>query len=65
MGWPVITGDRVVVEWWTAMIDPDQGEITLPGCLLLRFALDGRCHDLREYWQVRPGTRNPPDGWGT
>ena len=25
------------------MIDPDDGEITLPGCLLLRFAPDGRC----------------------
>lgn len=25
------------------MIDPDEGEITLPGCLPLRFASDGRC----------------------
>jgi hypothetical protein len=34
------------------MIGPDDGEITLPGCVLLRFALDGRCQDLRQYWQV-------------
>ena len=47
------------------MIDPDEGEITLPGCLLLRFAADGRCQDLWEYWQVQPGRQDPPDGWGT
>jgi hypothetical protein len=38
MGRPIITDDRVAVEWWTTMIDPDEGEITLPGYLLLRFA---------------------------
>ncbi len=64
MGRPISTGDRVVVEWWTTMIDPDEGEITLPGCLLLRFALDGRCQDLWEYWQVQPGRHDPPQGWG-
>jgi hypothetical protein len=26
MGRPIITGDRVAVEWWTTMIDPDEGE---------------------------------------
>jgi SnoaL-like domain len=31
MGRPIITDDRVAVEWWTTMIDPDHGEITLPG----------------------------------
>ena len=64
-GRPIITDDRVAVEWWTTMIDPDQGAITLPGCLLLRFAPDGRCHDLWEYWQVSPGQQSPPVGWGT
>ncbi len=34
------------------MIDPDEGEITLPGYLLLRF------------WQVEPERREPPPGWG-
>jgi hypothetical protein len=42
MGRPLITDNRVAEEWWTTMIDPDEGEITLPGCLLLRFAADGR-----------------------
>jgi len=64
MGRPVITDDRVAVEWWTTMIDPDEGELTLPGCLLLRFAPDGRCRDLWEYWQTRPGRQDPPADWG-
>ena len=65
MGRPVITEARVAVEWWTTMTDPDEGEIPLPGCLLLRFAPDGRCQDLWEYWQVRPGREAPPSGWGS
>lgn len=64
MGRPLITGERLAVEWWTTMIDPDDGEITLPGCLLLRFAADGRCTDLWEYWQFQPGKQAPPPGWG-
>jgi hypothetical protein len=65
MGRPVVGADRVTVEWWTTMIDPQDGEVTLPGCLLLRFASDGRCRELWEYWQVRPGREDPPDGWGS
>ena len=63
MGTPIVAGDRVVVEWWTTM--RDGGEvITLPGCLLLRFAPDGRCAALREYWHVEPGLHEPHPGWG-
>jgi hypothetical protein len=64
MGRPVETAARMAVEWWTTMIDPEEGEMTLPGCLLLRFAADGRCQDLWEYWQVQPGRQDPPEGWG-
>ena len=64
MGRPVETAARMAVEWWTTMIDPEEGEITLPGCLLLRFASDGRCRDLWEYWQVQPGRQDPPEDWG-
>jgi uncharacterized protein (TIGR02246 family) len=63
MGTPFVAGDLVVVEWWTTMVD-DGEEITLPGCLLLRFAEDGRCHTLREYWNVEQGRREPHPGWG-
>lgn len=65
MGKPVIEPNgRVVVEWWTTMIDPEKGEITLPGCLLLRFEDNGRCFDLWEYWHVKDGLHEPPAGWG-
>jgi hypothetical protein len=45
------------------MVD-DGAEITLPGCLLLRFAEDGRCRTLREYWNVEADLREPHPGWG-
>ncbi len=64
MGSPVIDGDRVAAEWWTTMID-DGEEVTLPGCLLLRFRGDGLCVELREYWNVEPGRREPFAGWGS
>ena len=64
MGRPFTDGDRVAVEWWTTM--ESQGEeVTLPGCLLLRFEADGRCSDLREYWNVTTGRVEPFEGWGT
>lgn len=63
MGAPVVAGDRVVVEWWATMRDAGR-EITLPGCLVLRFAADGRCAALREYWHVEPGLHEPHPGWG-
>jgi len=66
IGRPFVDGERVAAEWWTTMEDEDDGaEITLPGCLLLTFDADGRCRELREYWQVEPGRLAPPDGWGT
>jgi len=64
MGHPLLGGDRIAIEWWATLIDPDEGEITLPGCLLLRFDDVGRCTELWEYWQVEPGRREPPAGWG-
>jgi ketosteroid isomerase-like protein len=64
MGQPFVDGDRVAVEWWTTMVSGGE-EVTLPGCLLLRFEADGRCSDLREYWNVTGGRLEPFDGWGT
>ena len=63
MGEPVIEAERVAVEWWTTMRDGGE-DVTLPGCLILRFAADGRCEELREYWFLEPGRRTPHDGWG-
>jgi ketosteroid isomerase-like protein len=62
-GQPVVHGNRVVVEWWARMRDQGQ-DITLPGCLLLRFASGGRCEELREYWHLEQGRHAPPEGWG-
>jgi ketosteroid isomerase-like protein len=62
-GDPIVDGDRVAVEWWTTMLaggDP----ITLAGCLVLAFAADGRCRDLRECWNLAEGLVDPPDDWG-
>ena len=63
MGSPFVDGDRVAAEFWTTMVN-DGAEITLPGCLLLRFGPDGLCVALREYWHIEPGRLDPPLGWG-
>ena len=63
MGSPVIEGERVIVEFWTRML-VGGSELTLPGCLLMRFDEDGLCTDLREYWQTLPELRDPWPGWG-
>jgi hypothetical protein len=38
--------------------------VTLVGCLLLTFAADGRCRDLRECWHETDGLHHPPPDWG-
>ena len=62
-GDPIEAGSKVAVEWWTTMRD-GENEITLPGCLVLRFAEDGRCQELREYWHIEHRRIDPPEGWG-
>ncbi|MEV4173797.1 nuclear transport factor 2 family protein [Nonomuraea sp. NPDC049709] len=70
-GLPVINGRRVAVEWWAVMRDADwqpdapSDWVTLPGCLILRFAEDGLCEELREYYNPVFGEAlQPPTGWG-
>ncbi len=64
MGRPFVDGNRVAAEFWTVMSN-EGTEITLPGCLLLEFTVDGLCRSLREYWQVEVGPHQPPPEWGT
>jgi hypothetical protein len=64
IGRPITQENRAAVEWWATMRD-DDGEITLPGILFLRFAPDGRCEELREAWMVAEERLEPHDGWGT
>jgi uncharacterized protein (TIGR02246 family) len=71
-GTPIVQGDRVSVEWWATMVDDDWDPaeatgpgVTLPGCLVLRFTPEGRCAELREYYNLALGERRgAPDGWG-
>ncbi len=64
MGQPLVDDNLAAVEWWTRMRNHGE-EITLTGCLLLRFAPDGRCEDLREYWNYESGRLPPHEGWGS
>jgi uncharacterized protein (TIGR02246 family) len=70
-GEPVVDGNRAAVEWWATMRDPEwrpeapNDWVTLPGCLIVTFAPDWRCKELREYWNALFGERQgAPDGWG-
>jgi hypothetical protein len=63
MGEPIVDGSKAAVEFWVRMTNAGQ-DVTLAGCLLLRFASDGRCEELREYWFFEPGLHAPPDIWG-
>jgi hypothetical protein len=62
-GVPVCDGNRASVEWWATWAT-DGVPTTLPGCLMLRFAPDARCEELREYWHSEKAVRAPPPGWG-
>ena len=62
-GTPVVQGDRAAVEWWVTMLNGGV-EVTLAGEFLLRFADDGLCRELREYWHFSEGRLEPPAGWG-
>jgi hypothetical protein len=65
-GEPIVEGTRAAVEWWATMRDRDgETQITLPGCLLLRFGPDGRCEELREYWHSTEGSLEPSPSWGS
>lgn len=72
-GEPLVSGNRVAVEWWAMMTDRGWAEsegatdarLTLPGCLVLSFDDTGLCEELREYWHVVFGEPlTPPVGWG-
>jgi ketosteroid isomerase-like protein len=63
MGTPFVDGSRVAVEFWTTM-NLNGDDVTAAGCLLLRFAPDGRCEELREYWYSESGRQAPPAIWG-
>jgi ketosteroid isomerase-like protein len=63
-GEPVEEGDRAAVEWWAVLVTPDDEAETLAGCSMLRFDDEGLVTESRDYWNMQPGRRDPPQGWG-
>ena len=63
MGTPIVAGDRVAVEWWATMRDDGQ-EITLPGCLLLRFRAGRPLRGAPRVLARRAGPPRPPPRLG-
>jgi len=62
-GEPTIQADRAVVEYWATMKMRGK-DVTLAGSIFLKFAPDGSCTELREYWDTREDIETPPKGWG-
>ncbi|MFD4789919.1 nuclear transport factor 2 family protein [Streptomyces sp. NPDC058459] len=62
-GTPIVVGNRAAVEWWVNLTNSGSA-VTLAGSFLLRFADDGLCEELVEYWHFDEGTLAPPTGWG-
>lgn len=62
-GTPVVEGDRAAVEYWAAMRE-DGLDLTLAGCIVMRFAPDGRCAEMRDVWTTAPDLLDPPSDWG-
>jgi uncharacterized protein (TIGR02246 family) len=71
-GTPVVTGDRAAVEMWVTLRAPaahPDGDhwITLIETNVLTFGTVGSerlCTRNSEYWILRTGRHDPPQGWG-
>ena len=63
-GAPVVEGDRACVEYWTRFHDRRGAPMTLAGCGIARFDPDGLVVEVQDYWHLREGHEEPPDGWG-
>ncbi len=42
----------------------DAFDLTLAGCIVMRFAPDGRCSELRDVWTTSPRRFDPNPDWG-
>ncbi len=62
-GKPVVEGSRTAVEYWTTMKEKVE-DVTLAGCVMLRFAKSGLCKELHDYWVLQTGRRQVPLNWG-
>lgn len=62
-GKPIIEGSRASVEYWTSMKEKSE-DVTLAGCVILRFSKNGLCKELHDYWVLQTGRFSPPPEWG-
>ena len=62
-GKPIVEGSRAAVEYWATMKEKVE-DVTLAGCVLLRFSKSGLCKELHDYWVLQTGRLTPPQGWG-
>jgi ketosteroid isomerase-like protein len=63
-GQPAAAGDRAAVEYWAVLVE-NGAEVTIAGVALLCFDPDGRVRVQRDYWSLKTGGREPPEGWGS
>jgi hypothetical protein len=62
-GKPVVEGSRAAVEYWTTMKEKVE-DVTLAGCIMIRFAKNGLCKELHDHWVLQTGRQQAPAGWG-
>ena len=62
-GKPIIEGPRATVEYWTTMKEKVE-DVTLAGCVVLRFSRNGLCKELHDYWVLQTGRQQLPQNWG-
>ena len=62
-GKPVVESSRGDVEYWTTMKEKVE-DVTLAGCVMLHFAKNGLCRELRDYWVLQTGKVQVPANWG-
>jgi hypothetical protein len=60
-GEPIVSGDRVAVDWWGTITDRDGSVETIAGTSLLRFDEDGLVVEQRDVWAGEPGRRELRD----
>ena len=60
----VNTRDAAACEWWAVSFGGSGEATTLGGVSVLRFDVDGRVIDQRDYWSQLDGRHEPPEGWG-
>lgn len=58
-GKPVIEGSRAAVEYWGAMKESGK-DVTIAGCVMLRFSGNGLCRELHDYWILKEGKHPIP-----